>query len=102
MIGQRRKNPLTVSLVQDMGPPDWAVLANDIKDNYLHYDAFVVLSGTDTMAYTASALSFMLENLGASEIETNLVFVPRDANRYNCGCPSSQASPWSSRDRRYP
>jgi len=53
-----------------MGPPDWAVLANDIKDNYLHYDAFVVLSGTDTMAYTASALSFMLENLGKPVVFT--------------------------------
>jgi len=50
-----------------MGPSDWQVLASDIKDNYLHYDAFVVLCGTDTMAYTASALSFMLENLGASK-----------------------------------
>jgi len=47
----------------DMGPPDWAVLAKDIKANYLHFDGFVVLMGTDTMAYTATALSFMLENL---------------------------------------
>ena len=48
----------------DMGPPDWALLAKDIKANYLHFDGFVVLMGTDTMAYTATALSFMLENLG--------------------------------------
>tara|TARA_R110002050_G_scaffold172207_1_gene304477 strand:+ start:616 stop:792 length:177 start_codon:yes stop_codon:yes gene_type:complete len=43
---------------------DWAIIAEDIGRNYDNYDAFVVLHGTDTMAYTASALSFMLENLG--------------------------------------
>jgi len=48
----------------DMGPPDWSLLANDIKANYLYFDGFVILMGTDTMAYTATALSFMLENLG--------------------------------------
>ncbi|KAL3784120.1 hypothetical protein ACHAW5_008300 [Stephanodiscus triporus] len=48
----------------DMGPPDWQVIARDIKSNYLHFDGFVVISGTDTMAYAATALSFMLENLG--------------------------------------
>jgi len=34
----------------DLGPPDWAVLANDIKANYLQFDGFVVVVGTDTMA----------------------------------------------------
>jgi len=48
----------------DMGPPDWQVIAGDIKSNYLHFDGFVVISGTDTMAYAATAASFMLENLG--------------------------------------
>ena len=38
--------------------------------NYLHFDGFVVLTGTDTMAYSASALSFMLENLGKPVIFT--------------------------------
>ena len=41
----------------------WSKIANTIKRNYQSYDGFVVLHGTDTMAYTASALSFMLENL---------------------------------------
>ena len=41
----------------------WAQLVRIIADNYEAYDGFVVLHGTDTMAYTASALSFMLENL---------------------------------------
>jgi lysophospholipase len=45
-------------------------IANDIKDNYDDYDAFIVLHGTDTMAYTASALSFMLENLKKTVIVT--------------------------------
>jgi len=54
----------------DMGPPDWQVIARDIKANYLHFDGFVVLMGTDTMAYTATALSFMLENLGKPVVFT--------------------------------
>ena len=41
-----------------------------LQKHYDHYDAFVVLHGTDTMAYTASALSFMLENLGKSVVVT--------------------------------
>lgn len=41
----------------------WCELAHIIGDNYALYDGFVVLHGTDTMSYTASALSFMLENL---------------------------------------
>ena len=47
---------------------DWVKIASDIEANYEFYDAFVVLHGTDTMAYTASALSFMLQNLGKSVI----------------------------------
>lgn len=41
----------------------WASIAKTIFDNYVRYDGFVVLHGSDTMAYSASALSFMLENL---------------------------------------
>lgn len=47
----------------DMSPAIWQQIAQDIKDNYADYDGFVILQGTDTMAFTASALSFMLENL---------------------------------------
>ena len=43
-------------------PSRWGELARVISDNYARYDGFVVLHGTDTMSYTASALSFMLEN----------------------------------------
>ncbi len=54
----------------DMGPESWACLARLIADHYAAYDGFVVLHGTDTMAYTASALSFMLENLSKPVILT--------------------------------
>ena len=47
----------------DMHTAHWKDIARSIVENYDRYDGFVVLHGTDTMAYTASALSFMLENL---------------------------------------
>jgi len=47
----------------NVGPGDWQDLAYIIEENYEQYDGFVILHGTDTMAYTASALSFMLRNL---------------------------------------
>lgn len=47
----------------DMNPSHWSDIARHIETNYEAFDGFVVLHGTDTMAYTASALSFMLENL---------------------------------------
>ncbi|MDO6620697.1 MULTISPECIES: asparaginase [unclassified Shewanella] len=54
----------------NMAPPDWQRIANDIKANYHNYDGFVILHGTDTMAYTASALSFMLQGLSKPVIVT--------------------------------
>ncbi|WP_298773913.1 asparaginase [uncultured Shewanella sp.] len=54
----------------DMAPTDWQLIANDIKANYDHYDGFVILHGTDTMAFTASALSFMLQGLSKPVIVT--------------------------------
>lgn len=54
----------------DLGPADWARLAHDVRENYLHFDGFVVITGTDTMAYCATALSFMLENLGKPVVFT--------------------------------
>lgn len=54
----------------DMSPEDWQRIADDIQTNYADYDGFVILHGTDTMAYTASALSFMFENLGKPVIIT--------------------------------
>lgn len=54
----------------DMDPEAWADLVRIIYDNYQRYDGFVILHGTDTMAFTASALSFMLENLNKPVILT--------------------------------
>ena len=54
----------------DMEPAYWAKLVKIINYNYDHFDGFVILHGTDTMAYTASALSFMLENLSKPVILT--------------------------------
>lgn len=53
-----------------MGPSDWVKICKDIENNYLKYDGFVVLMGTDTMAYASSAVSFMLENLGKTVVFT--------------------------------
>jgi len=47
----------------NMTPEDWLKIADDIASHYDRYDGFVVLHGTDTMAYTASALPFMLQGL---------------------------------------
>ncbi len=51
-------------------PDDWIRLAEIIRDNYSRFDGFVILHGTDTMSYTASALSFMLEDLSKPVIFT--------------------------------
>lgn len=54
----------------DMKPSDWLYIANDIARHYDDYDGFIILHGTDTMAYTASALSFILEHLSKPVIVT--------------------------------
>ena len=59
---------------------DWVRIARTIEDNYANYDGFVVLHGTDTMAYTASALSFMLVNLSKTVVLTGSQ-IPLSASR---------------------
>ena len=54
----------------DMNIAHWERIAQSIKENYNDYDGFVVLHGSDTMGYSASALSFMLENLAKPVIFT--------------------------------
>jgi L-asparaginase len=54
----------------NMGPSDWVLMAEIIEENYQKFDGFVVLHGSDTMSYSASALSFMLENLSKPVIFT--------------------------------
>jgi len=53
-----------------MTPRDWTLIADDIAAHYAEYDGFVVLHGTDTMAYTASALAFMLRGLAKPVVLT--------------------------------
>lgn len=61
------KNPIDSS---NMNTDNWVEIASLLESNYNSYDSFIILHGTDTMAYTASALSFMLENLNKAVILT--------------------------------
>ena len=54
----------------NLEPANWSAWARLIGDNYSDYDAFVMTHGTDTMAYTSSALSYMLINLGKPVVLT--------------------------------
>ena len=61
------KNPIDSS---NINPKMWNQMATMIEENYEIYDGFVILHGSDTMSYSASALSFMLENLSKPVIFT--------------------------------
>lgn len=61
-------NPLLDS--SSISANDWALMATAVKENYHLFDGFVILHGTDSLAYTASALSFMMSNLGKPVILT--------------------------------
>jgi len=61
------KTPIDSS---NMNPEKWTEIAVIIENNYAQFDGFVVLHGSDTMSYSASALSFMLENLSKPVIFT--------------------------------
>ncbi|XP_017005068.2 L-asparaginase 1 [Drosophila takahashii] len=69
-----------------MGICDWQRMANEVGKNYKSYDGFVILHGTDTLAYSASALSFMLENLNKPVVLTGAqipIFEARSDGREN-------------------
>ena len=53
-----------------MNPTDWVNIARKIEQNYDDHDGFIIVQGTDTLSYTASALSFMLENLAKPVVIT--------------------------------
>ena len=55
---------------------DWIRIATEIELNYSLFDAFVILHGTDTMAYTSSALSFLLEDLGKTVVRESILILP--------------------------
>lgn len=61
---QRIANPVA----DDFTCLDWVRIATEIELNYAAFDAFVILHGTDTMSYTSSALSFLLEDLGKTVV----------------------------------
>ncbi|MGR6088478.1 MAG: asparaginase [Arcticibacter sp.] len=69
-------NPVIDS--SNMGSEHWIRMAEIIKKNYDKYTGFVILHGTDTMAYTASALSFMLENLSKPVVITGAMLPVRE------------------------
>ena len=54
----------------NMNPEKWIQLASIIEENYIKFDGFVVLHGSDTMSYSASVLSFMLENVAKPVVFT--------------------------------
>lgn len=78
LIPEIERLPVTLEYYSFLAPIDssnvlpetWLLLARIIHDNYERYDGFVILHGTDTMAYTASALSFLLQNLAKPVILT--------------------------------
>lgn len=63
-------NDITPVDSSEMNPETWAAIADIVSSNYDHYDGFVILHGSDTMAFTASALSFMLQGLDKPVILT--------------------------------
>lgn len=70
----------------DMSPAHWRTIAADIAANYSAYDGFIILHGTDTMAYTASALSFIFNHLRKPIILTGsqiALAAPRSDGRDN-------------------
>ena len=70
----------------DVEPAMWVELASLIQDRYDYYDGFVILHGTDTMAYSASTLSFMLEGLSKPVVFTGSqlpIGVPRTDGKEN-------------------
>ena len=70
-VPELKRMKLSISVIQfnppmdssEMSPEKWSEIAHIIKANYTYFDGFVILHGTDTMAYTASALSFIIKNL---------------------------------------
>lgn len=70
----------------DVDPQNWVTLASVIEERYDDYDGFVILHGTDTMAYSASALSFMIDGLTKPVIFTGSqlpIGVPRTDGKEN-------------------
>ncbi|MGE0432132.1 MAG: asparaginase [Planctomycetota bacterium] len=70
----------------DIHPDDWRTIAEAVREEYSRFDGFVVVHGTDTMAYTASALSFLLPTVSKPVVFTGSqrpIFEPRSDARVN-------------------
>ena len=59
-------------------PEHWKMMVKAVEDNYAYYDGFVICHGTDTLAYTAAALSYMIQN------SANCCYRSAEANQYGC------------------
>ena len=68
----------------NMRPADWMRIRDEIVDAYDAYDGFVVLHGTDTMAYTAAALSYLVQGSPKPIVLLWLMFIS-EANERRCG-----------------
>lgn len=71
--------------MRTLGSTDWIRIATEIELNYSTFDAFVVLHGTDTMSYTSSALSFLLEDLGKTVVRISIE-IARDTTNLVSDC----------------
>lgn len=68
----------------NMTSAHWMQIAGAIEENFSGYDGFVILHGTDTMAYTAAALSYLIQNSPQAHCAHRL---PAPSGNGNIGCP---------------
>lgn len=78
----------------------WAEIAQTIFRNYKLFDGFVVLHGTDSLAYTCSALSFMLQNLGKPVIVTGPYKICSESRKFQLTVPRFPSSVLGKKKRR--
>ncbi|KAA0560831.1 asparaginase [Bacillus sp. CH30_1T] len=85
LLCQMDSKPLMNIDSTNMQPENWVELAKSIYEHYHDYDGFVITHGTDTMAYTSAALSYMLQNVGKPIVFTGsqipIAFQKTDAKR---------------------
>ena len=64
-------------------PEHWKMMVKAVEDNYAYYDGFVICHGTDTLAYTAAGLSYMIQNLIPFS-EADRHYRSTEADQYGC------------------
>ena len=65
-------------------PEHWKMMVKAVEDNYAYYDGFVICHGTDTLAYTAAALSYMIQNSAKPIVVTDSVFLFKGQSENGC------------------